>query len=258
MYLIVSSPLCVKSDLSFTKLIITLFLIWSTCIIIQLRPLVLDVPIYVTLSDTECIFPYSWTLMSCCIDPWRWLFLYTSRYQSGHCFNNTFICLYLWYSLTTRVANSGEQNCNLHWIMSLDSVEVLEPGECDMPEYNLTIWTALHLCCWLFIVYLPEEDFFSSVPTIYAFEQCIVLWTVPCACINIDDMREDLHFSTQTLALLSGICWDVVLYKLSLHYLCITRWFFLRFIVSRQWDSWPCPKHSLWIGVVALIYFDRI
>ena len=30
------------------------------------------------------------------------------------------------------------------------------------------------------------------------------------------------------------------------------------FIVSRQWDSWPCPKNSLWIGVVALKYFDRI
>ena len=34
--------------------------------------------------------------------------------------------------------------------------------------------------------------------------------------------------------------------------------FQFRIIVSRQWDSWPCPKNSLWIGVVALEYFDRI
>ena len=108
MYLIVSSHLCVKSDLSFTKLITTLFFIWSSCIIIQLRPLDSDVPIYMTISDTECIVPYSWTLMSCCINPWRWLFLYTSRYQPGLCFNNTFICLYLWYSDHTL-------SCSLRW-----------------------------------------------------------------------------------------------------------------------------------------------
>ena len=242
MYLIVSSPLCVKSNLSFTKLIITLFFIWSSCIIIQIRPLVPDVPIYVTISDTECIFPYSWTLMSYCIDPWRWLFLYTSRYQSCLCLNNTFICLYIWYSLTTRwVANSGEENCNLHWIMSLDPVEALEPGQCDMPEYNLTKWTELHLC-WLFVMYFPEEDFFSSAPTIYTFEQCIVLWTVPCACIDINDMREDLHVSTRTLVVLSGICRDEVLYKLSPHHLCINQMIFSQiypcFSYFDWWRSW--------------------
>ena len=196
MYLIVSCHLCVKSDLSFTKLITTFSFIWSLCIIIQLRPLVSDVPIYGTISDMECISPYSWTLMSCCIDPGRRLFLYTSRYQPGLCFNNTFICLYLWYSLTTRwVANSGEENCNLHWIMSLDPVEALEPGECDMPIYNLTKWTELHLC-WLFVVYLQEEDFFSSVPTIYMLlnsvlcsELCLVLASISTICERIYKFR---------------------------------------------------------------------
>ena len=139
------------------------------------------------------------------------------------------------------VANSSEENCNLHWIMSLNPVEALEPGECDIPGYNLTKWTELHLC-WLFIVYLPEEDFFSSVPTIYAFEQCIVLWPVPCACIDINDMRENLQVSTQTHVVLSGICQEEVLYKLSPHYLCINQIIFSKIYpwiwYLDWWRSW--------------------